>query len=77
MTGSDGRWMGEQRSFWRITMRSQRRHYSENSGGIRGRGQTGGFQSCQQRVGAAAGAAADAAVGPAAGGSVGVLIQGL
>lgn len=69
--------MGEGHSFWRIMMRSQQRHYSENSGGIPVRGQTGGFQRCHWRAGAAAGAAADAAVGLAVGGSVVVLIQGL
>ncbi len=77
MTGSDERWVGEERSFWRIMTRSQRRRYFESSGGIPVRGQTAGFQMCHWRAGAAAGAAADAAVGLAVGGSVVVLIQGL
>lgn len=77
MTGSDGRWMGEGHSFWQTTMMSQQMHYSENSGGIRGQGQTGGSQRCQRRAGAAAGAAADAVVGLAVGGSVVGPVQGL
>lgn len=68
--------MREGRSFWRIAMRSRRRHYSESSGATLGRGRTGGSQRCRRRAGAAAGAAADAAVGLAVGGSVVVLIQG-
>lgn len=76
-TGSDGIWAGEGHSFWRIMMRSQQRRYSGNSGGIPGRGQTGGFLRFRWRAGAAAGAAADAAVGLAVGGLVVVLIQGL
>lgn len=69
--------MEEGRSFWRITMRSQRRHCFESSGGIPAQDRTADFQRYQQRVGAAAGAAADAAVGLVVGGSVVVPTQAL